>query len=871
VTVFEEGPPPPLPRGAAPAEPDGAEQRLRGLDGPKQRLQQEQPAGTAATSMALGGAGVDRGPTAGKFEPDAHERLTRGVDAVHPDEIDGPGDLPAEAEARVALPQVSWPSSDSESPCYAHLAAAAAGSQNGNAPFSFTGADLRLLCAANAFKPEGYGDRIVFALRGAMLRRDDSCKDVDEIALVETRPDHRNFRCVIGVFDTRTAKLSAFKASTVPNAAYMTNYYKKVHAIRPYGETGANLLPTGCYVFRVGVHRNSIYPALRLTDPERLAEDGKALVLRTSDDLTYRLDDFWDPCVPYDHVHCAYSYEAFSSAGCLTICGPNQAGPWGQFQDILKTVPRGNRLDVVLLTGREACLAAQLREEHRGADAESVRAALVRLRPGSQGERVRKLQTLLGLEASGYFGWRTKQALIERQRQSGLGGDGIYAPALDQRIGWDVFDFASGPTSVVAARSAASAHAGAARIQPAPAEVGQFAPRALQEYLRVLVEEGPAELQRCGINANPLRFCHFMAQIAHESAGFSISCESLNYKTVDRLRAVWPNRFADDASARPYLLNEQMLAERVYGGRLGNTRKGDAFRYRGRGFVQTTGRDAYREMGNKLQLPLEDNPDLLLDPLVALRAACRTWADNAHPGERTMNTLADCNKLEALTYRINGGYTNLEGRRTEFVKAWRIWGKGDPPAGQVEPEVIERGDRGDLVSKLTRSLGELGYYQGGADHIFGTKVYAAVRKFQARQGLPPSGVVDKETWDAIERALSSRAASRGRQAVGGAPRGDAAVRLRLKLRAALAVALLAVGCIGIFLVARITGAELPTPLLWLPWMFAACVLSALLGVWAATRYLRQPPPHDLPDAAVLADGGAEQREPVRSGTPLAGE
>jgi hypothetical protein len=482
VTDFPEGPPVAT-REATSEEADAAGRRLRGLDEAKPRLQPQEPAIPAAAEGAADtGDGVDTAPVRGKVAPNTQESSRERRSAtVHPDEIDGPTDLPAEATARAALPRVSWPEADKEAPCYAHLLVDGEGTHPDSAPFAFTGEDLRLLFTTNAFKPEGHGDRIVFALRGATLAKGDGFVAVDSLALVEARPDHRGFRCVIGILDARSGKISAFKASTVPNAAYMTNYYKKVHGIRPHTQTGANLLPTGCYVFRVGAHRDSIYPALRLTDPEKLGEDGKAVVLRTRDNLTYSLDGIWDACVPYDHVHCAYSLETFSSAGCLTICGPNHAGPWGHFQGLLTDVPRGGRLDLVLLTGHEACLAARVRREHGELGDHAVRRALVRLRPGSQGDEVSRLQTLLGVPASGYFGWRTKQALIEHQQRSGLACDGIYAPALDQRLGWDVLSIAQAeaPAAVAPSAPAASPVAGLPSAPAArPAAAARSAPEA---------------------------------------------------------------------------------------------------------------------------------------------------------------------------------------------------------------------------------------------------------------------------------------------------------------------------------------------------------------------------------------------------------
>jgi putative chitinase len=405
-------------------------------------------------------------------------------------------------------------------------------------------------------------------------------------------------------------------------------------------------------------------------------------------------------------------------------------------------------------------------------------------------------------------------------------------------------------------------------------DIRRFAPGALNDYVDALIEAGQAELAGFGISDNPMRFCHFMAQIGHECGGLTVKRESLNYTTTARLRAVWPSRFPDDASARPYVRNEEKLAEKVYGGRLGNVQTGDGFRYRGRGFVQITGRGAYRDMGRKLQLPLEENPELAADPIVAVKIACRTWADKALAGERGMNALADDNKIEALTYRINGGYTNIEDRRAEFRKAWSIWGRGAAPEAGSEPETCERGDRGARVQQLLGSLQDLGYLAGGGLPIFGSKTYAAVYRFQQEHGLPPTGVATPDTWQAIEQALAQQQRSPPAPGAGTAwdsqalarsvPRRREVVLMRgvRVFAAALAVLAAVFGLMHLMSLSR--PEQFGALAIWLPLVFAALVFigAYLIAQWGAA--IASSPSYELARARRLPTAGPRQRRGGRS-------
>ena len=151
------------------------------------------------------------------------------------------------------------------------------------------------------------------------------------------------------------------------------------------------------------------------------------------------------------------------------------------------------------------------------------------------------------------------------------------------------------------------------------------------------------------------RISAFLGQVHHESLGLTRLEESLSY-TAERLCVVWPARFPTLASAAPYARNPQALANRVYGGRLGNLQAGDGWRFRGRGLLMTTGRANYEEAGELIGLDLVGRPELLATPKVAALAAGAYWRLNG------CNGLADAGDLEALTRRINGGVIGLAPR-----------------------------------------------------------------------------------------------------------------------------------------------------------------------------------------------------------------
>jgi putative chitinase len=175
----------------------------------------------------------------------------------------------------------------------------------------------------------------------------------------------------------------------------------------------------------------------------------------------------------------------------------------------------------------------------------------------------------------------------------------------------------------------------------------------------------------------PQRIASFLAQTSHESGGYTMLSENLNYKAAT-LAACWPNRFAVlGADKKPIKENgklvptavansiagkPELIANMVYSSRMGNgpAESGEGWKYRGRGLKQLTGKDNYTRCGAALGVDLVANPDLLLEPIYAARSAGWFWAANG------LSAFADAGDIKGMTKKINGGYIGLEARQALY-------------------------------------------------------------------------------------------------------------------------------------------------------------------------------------------------------------
>jgi putative chitinase len=167
----------------------------------------------------------------------------------------------------------------------------------------------------------------------------------------------------------------------------------------------------------------------------------------------------------------------------------------------------------------------------------------------------------------------------------------------------------------------------------------------------------------------PQRQACFIGQCMHESAGFKTLEENLNY-SAKALMNTWPSRFPNEEEANKYARQPEKIANKVYGGRMGNDveSSGEGWKYRGRGIKQLTGKENYERCGSGLGVDLVSDPDLLLDPKYAALSAGWFW--NKHG----LNDLADKGDIETMTRRINGGLIGLDARREAIRKAESVLG-----------------------------------------------------------------------------------------------------------------------------------------------------------------------------------------------------
>lgn len=167
----------------------------------------------------------------------------------------------------------------------------------------------------------------------------------------------------------------------------------------------------------------------------------------------------------------------------------------------------------------------------------------------------------------------------------------------------------------------------------------------------------------------PERAAHLLGQASHESGGFKLTRENLNY-SAEVMCKVWPSRFKSVEEAAPFARNPKALAENVYFGRMGNTSKQMASLYIGRGFLQLTGYDNHKAFAHDMNLP-----DVLTDPsLLERELAFETalWFFEKNGLMSIADEGVNVDTILRITKRVNGGTHGLDDRtqQTNKIFGW---------------------------------------------------------------------------------------------------------------------------------------------------------------------------------------------------------
>lgn len=270
------------------------------------------------------------------------------------------------------------------------------------------------------------------------------------------------------------------------------------------------------------------------------------------------------------------------------------------------------------------------------------------LKVGSEGEEVKKLQIKLGVDPIGKFGPKTEAAVKAWQSANGLKADGI--------VGDGTWSKLFGETTTVITEPAPVANVGGLKLEKLKGHIPDN-----------VISQIPDTASKFGIDT-PLKLAHFLAQCGHESGGFKVTQENLNY-SAKGLRGIFGKYFPTDALAEQYQRKPEAIASRVYGSRMGNgaepTKEG--YKFRGRGYIQLTGKDNYTAFGKSINEDIANNPDLVATKYPLLSAA---WFFSKNCLRKCVD--ASDATVTSVTKCVNGGTIGLPDRLKHFKEYYSL-------------------------------------------------------------------------------------------------------------------------------------------------------------------------------------------------------
>ena len=246
-----------------------------------------------------------------------------------------------------------------------------------------------------------------------------------------------------------------------------------------------------------------------------------------------------------------------------------------------------------------------------------------------------------------------------------------------------------------------------------PENLLNLAPTASKQIVYGLGSQLSAILATYGITTQ-LRICHFLAQAAHETAGFKTLVEY------------------GDAT----YFNKRYGSQTSVGKRLSNTQPGDGARFRGRGIFQCTGRSNYAFYGKKIGVDLIKNPELAADPINSIKIACEYWK------AKGLNALADADNIEGITRKINGGLNGLTDRKAYLAKAKAIWRDTKTAVPPAPPAPIEDVvPDAPIATEAPASLGESKTIWGTITAVVGSGAASLLAYIQNPYALAAFAIV----------------------------------------------------------------------------------------------------------------------------------
>jgi len=278
------------------------------------------------------------------------------------------------------------------------------------------------------------------------------------------------------------------------------------------------------------------------------------------------------------------------------------------------------------------------------------------LRVGSTGDDVVKLQVKLGVDPIGKFGPKTEAAVKGWQSAHGLTPDGIVGDATWSKLFAEVTQV---PTPQVI-------------VQPEPTIVptsGFKLDKLVGHIPQAVINQIPDTAARFGITTS-LRLAHFLAQCGHESGGFRAVSENLNY-SAKGLLGIFRKYFTNVNLAMQYERKPEKIANRVYSSRMGNGNEasGEGWAYRGRGYIQLTGKDNYRAFDATVGEDILANPDLVATKYPLASAAFFFKRNNLWA---ICDRGASMDVVTAVTKRVNGGTIGLADRQKHFKEYYNL-------------------------------------------------------------------------------------------------------------------------------------------------------------------------------------------------------